>query len=127
MNAPDCYKCTHRGNVPGSAHSSCKHPSAAHLTSGSIGQLISVLTGSRNGAILTPPNNLQILGSEHGKRNGWFNWPFNFDPIWLENCTGFTPKGGEIDAKSNKAPDAGSAPSVLQRNERDEIDERPIT
>jgi hypothetical protein len=21
--------------------------------------------------------------------NGWFTWPFNFDPRWLDSCSGF--------------------------------------
>jgi hypothetical protein len=25
-------------------------------------------------------------------RNGWFCWPFNFDPVWLEACDGFKAK-----------------------------------
>jgi len=43
---------------------------------------------------------LTIKGHPHGIKNGWFFWPVNFDPIWLENCDGFqskedrTAKGG---------------------------------
>ena len=32
---------------------------------------------------------LKIRAADHGVRNGWFEWPVNFDPIWLESCTGF--------------------------------------
>jgi hypothetical protein len=28
MDKPNCYECKHRGEVPGSAHSSCNHPDA---------------------------------------------------------------------------------------------------
>jgi len=35
---------------------------------------------------------LNVKGHPHGIKNGWFIWPFNFDPVWLENCDGFTPK-----------------------------------
>jgi hypothetical protein len=28
----------------------------------------------------------------HGICNGWFIWPINFDPVWLENCDGFESK-----------------------------------
>lgn len=34
---------------------------------------------------------LHIRANFHGIRNGWFVWPVNFDPRWLENCDGFTP------------------------------------
>ena len=40
-----------------------------------------------------------IRGSEHGRKNGWFHWPFNFDPIWLEACKGYTGKEAK-DAKT---------------------------
>ena len=30
-----------------------------------------------------------VKGSSHGITNGWFNWPFNFDPVWLESCNMF--------------------------------------
>jgi hypothetical protein len=35
---------------------------------------------------------LAIKGNDHGIRSGWFMWPVNFDPVWLENCNGFSPK-----------------------------------
>lgn len=59
MNDPDCYNCIFRNDLPGNAHSSCSNHYA------------------------------KVTGNEHGKRNGWFFWPYNFDPVWLESCTGF--------------------------------------
>ena len=35
---------------------------------------------------------LGIKGSAHGIQMGWFNWPYNFDPMWLEACSGFEEK-----------------------------------
>lgn len=35
---------------------------------------------------------LRITGNPYGIRNGWFTWPVNFDPVWLENCNGFKNK-----------------------------------
>lgn len=32
-----------------------------------------------------------VRGSEHAIKNGWFYWPWNFDPTWLESCNGFEP------------------------------------
>jgi hypothetical protein len=31
---------------------------------------------------------------------GWFVWPLNFDPVWLENCDGFSDN--EADRKPRK-------------------------
>lgn len=35
---------------------------------------------------------LGVKGVPHGIRMGWFLWPLNFDPAWLEQCNGFTAK-----------------------------------
>ena len=32
---------------------------------------------------------LNVNYSQHGFNNGWFFWPINFDPVWLETCNGF--------------------------------------
>ena len=37
-------------------------------------------------------NALHISANYHGIKNGWFIWPVNFDPVWLEHCDGFTVK-----------------------------------
>lgn len=38
-----------------------------------------------------PLNNttLNIKADPTGIKKGWFNFPFNFDPVWLDNCDGF--------------------------------------
>jgi len=32
---------------------------------------------------------LSVTGNPHGIKRGWFNWPWNFDPTWLQSCNGF--------------------------------------
>jgi len=61
LATPDCFNCAYRGSVPGSAHISCKNLSA------------------------------RVEGDEWGIKNGWFLWPFNFDPAWLKDCSGYIP------------------------------------
>lgn len=56
---PNCYKCKHRRDLSGDAHSKCANPRA------------------------------NVRGNPHGVRGGWFFWPLNFDPTWLESCDGF--------------------------------------
>jgi hypothetical protein len=41
-----------------------------------------------DGAIAT----LHVTAAEQGIQGGWFVWPVNFDPVWLESCDGFTPR-----------------------------------
>lgn len=76
MDKPNCYKCEYRGTLPGDAHSQCKYPDVF-----------------RRPGYMT--RMLRIKGEQHGIDNGWFIWPFNFDPTWLKNCDGFKPKEGE--------------------------------
>lgn len=58
----ECYQCVHRLELPGDAHIRCNNHEA------------------------------NVKGSDHGRRSGWFNWPLNFDPVWLESCDGFSDK-----------------------------------
>lgn len=60
MEKPNCYKCVHCLTVPGYAHKRCNNSEA------------------------------NVKGNSHGIRMGWFLWPVNFDPTWLESCDGFS-------------------------------------
>lgn len=31
-------------------------------------------------------NGSHIKINEHGAKNGWAEWPLDFDPIWIEEC-----------------------------------------
>lgn len=77
----NCYKCKHRGTIPGDCHTRCQYP------------------GTKTGILdhFAPENKpiaekLNIKGHPTGIRRGWFNWPVNFDPTWLVNCDGFESK-----------------------------------
>lgn len=97
---PNCYKCGWRRSVPGDAHSKCAHPyvTACEKDKGHVGQwtntfqLLSMLAGATKCASMVHPIHefLGIQANETGVRGGWFNWPYNFDPVWLENCLGWT-------------------------------------
>ena len=85
---PNCYKCEYRGIIPGDAHTICHHPSIKQ-DSNPFGALIDMMSGKNTDAI----KKLNIKGNPHGIKSGWFMWPANFDPVWLENCDGFKEKG----------------------------------
>ena len=93
---PNCYRCSYRGDLPGSCHSSCKHPDSG--SGDAAGRIFAIFAsvgrhapvGNYNGII-----KLNISGDFHGIRNGWFNWPYNFDPVWLLTCDGFKEKKGK--------------------------------
>lgn len=82
---PNCYHCRWRGPIAGSCHSCCLHPAAGF--SDNTLELIHRLLGFDK-----PTEALNIKGNKHGFENGWFDWPVNFDPIWLEHCDGFEEK-----------------------------------
>ena len=97
----DCYKCIHRREVPGSAHSSCAHPDAG--VQDAMGSLAAILASVGR----APPmidvagaEKLDIKANPHGIAKGWFNWPHNFDPAWLDNCNGYEEKKPETDRLS---------------------------
>ena len=58
----NCFNCQHSRTLPGDCHLSCEN------------------------------KNANVIGSSSGIRNGWFNWPYNFDPLWLRECDGFAAK-----------------------------------
>ena len=74
---PDCYKCKYRHPVSGDAHSSCYHPDTGQKELNLRKMIVAHFV-------------LNIKADDHGVNKGWFNWPINFDPIWLRNCEGFT-------------------------------------
>lgn len=91
MNKPDCYKCVFRGTVAGDAHSRCLHPLA--LAKG-IEATLGFNLGAKGVKLENKELNLsiEVEGNRHGISSGWFMWPINFDPVWLEKCTGFKSK-----------------------------------
>jgi hypothetical protein len=96
-----CYDCVYRRDVPGSAHSACAHP-ATEATRRSPFMQLAGAVGKRGGDQLMalaqqhgegPQQAASALGiraNYHGISQGWFVWPVNFDPVWLEHCDGFT-------------------------------------
>lgn len=91
MLKPGCYGCKFRGNVPGDAHSQCLHPLVEAAKKEAFASIYS-LFALAGGGVPMPVNGMIVKGNSHGIRNGWFTWPFNFDPVWLEECSGYDPK-----------------------------------
>jgi hypothetical protein len=96
----NCYTCKYRRNIPGDAHSACAHPKTGEAGNDPIGNLIAMFAsvGRTEPMISEAAKELNIQAHSHGVKSGWFNWPWNFDPAWLQNCDGYeeeTPKGKE--------------------------------
>jgi hypothetical protein len=90
---PNCYDCKFRSNIVGDAHSKCEHPNNGVIWNNPIAELLSIMGNAHNTNSMQMETGLHIKGNPHGIRSGWFNWPFNFDPTWLESCDGFTQSG----------------------------------
>jgi len=91
-NKPDCYKCKYRRHVPGSCHLACAHPSVAPNKADPMAALMAIFASvGRVAPVTSGLDKLDIKINNHGLKNGWANWPFNFDPIWLDNCNAYKP------------------------------------
>ena len=77
-----CYECKYRGKALGDAHSCCRYPGNEVVMFDLFSE-----KNEKNA------RRLHIKADACGVRNGWFYWPVNFDPVWLTNCDGFTPRG----------------------------------
>ena len=62
---PKCYDCEYIAPIPGDEHIKCN---------------------------CSKPD-LKIKGDVIGIESGWFDWPYNFDPVWLIQCNGFKKRG----------------------------------
>jgi len=82
---PNCYQCVHRRNLSGSAHSSCN----AMKEAGAVAGLV-FLTGNSE----MKAGRFHVRANTHGVRSGWFNWPMNYDPAWLIECSMFEKSSG---------------------------------
>lgn len=90
MQNPNCFQCRHKEEIPGDAHIRCGHPNNAEALKDAFTPVLAILASVRRIHAVTAMNNgLNIKASAHGIRSGWFNYPYNFDPVWLENCDGF--------------------------------------
>lgn len=60
-----CYECKYRDELPGSAHSKCTKQDPV-----------------RSETIRNKPVELE----KYGVMMGWCDWPYNFDPVWVNSC-----------------------------------------
>ena len=87
---PNCYECEHRGEVGGSAHTKCLHPKTGVARENPMLEMMGTFLA--RGVSIQADVGLNVKGDEYGVSQGWFSWPYNFDPVWLESCDGFEEK-----------------------------------
>jgi len=85
----DCYKCKWRRDIPGDAHSRCAHPILERIVLKEHFLVRMVIMMGFPASAFSGVDIMEAAGVKaepHGVRNGWFNWPYNFDPVWLLEC-----------------------------------------
>jgi hypothetical protein len=70
-----------RGEVAGSAHSSCSLISDYVLR-----MMTSISVSAGKISKVEVEGDESIVFNSYGIKNGWCAWPVNFDPVWVE-CT----------------------------------------
>jgi len=124
----NCSTCKYKRNVPGDAHLSCEYP----LLDKKNATVISMMSMTNPQAF----NNtlLELFGfqaSMHGIQSGWFMFPSNFDPNWIEgNCNKHSDIVGEAveyQLTLNECLDAHKALFIaIQKKEKDEAEHQYI-
>lgn len=95
MDKPNCYKCRHRRKVAGDAHSICEHPAVELVKDDVFSQILRLFGLAGKPVPVRAVSGLNVTGNPHGIGRGWFNWPWNFDPVWLLTCDGFEEREEE--------------------------------
>ncbi len=82
-----CYACRYRGPASESAFSSCNHP---WLDKDSKESALEMVMNCGGGKMVQGSKEFVVKLGEHGIMNGWANWPLDFDPVWVAECSGYT-------------------------------------
>lgn len=92
----NCYDCRHHGTIPGDAHISCNHPKnkSSDFFGDPLNEVLAIFASVGRADPLVSPTaaNMGITINAHGLGHGWANWPWNFDPIWIDTCNCFEEK-----------------------------------
>ena len=90
---PLCYRCRHRGTLVRDCHSKCSHPATeeSHNEASLMAEMGRLTSKSKLPEMMIGLGSLtvRVRFAAQGVEGGWAHWPTNFDPIWLEWCTGF--------------------------------------
>lgn len=78
--------------MPGDAHSRCNHPDLEGAKDPLLEMMAIFASVGRVPPMEAGVDKLGIKANPYGIKMGWFNFPWNFDPVWLEVCNGFKNK-----------------------------------
>lgn len=93
---PNCFQCIHRSKVISfeqdkSSHSCCNHPVTKSDLEDPYKNVLATLAyvGRVEPIVSESAKGLNIQINEQGFGKGHANWPWDYEPIYIENCDGF--------------------------------------
>lgn len=88
-----CHSCKYRKNIPGDTHSKCEYPLLKPQDAMNITMASMANPDAFNKVVL---ENFGFTASTHALQSGYFCFPSNFDPTWMEgDCTKHSDIVGE--------------------------------
>ena len=89
----DCFSCKWKRRNSGTVHIRCVHSSLGPISDNPMMNMMAILASvGRAKPMIASTKELNIRGTPTGIKRGWFNFPWDFDPTWLENCDGYEIK-----------------------------------
>lgn len=87
----ECWNCVHHATMPGSCHLQCRHPKCGQDLANPLSNIMAIFAsvGRVQPRISMAAIELGIEINPTGIKGGWANWPWNFDPRWIETCNGY--------------------------------------
>jgi hypothetical protein len=114
----NCYECRWRIDCDGSSHSKCCHPANKGVADDPMVELMSIFASVGRVRLLPlTPKELNIKANQHGIDGGWFHYPNNFDPVWLDSCDGFAATYPDDPRQINKCKIVGKCEDCDKRYE----------
>lgn len=84
-----CHECIYKRTIPGNCHIKCVSPPTKDIWTNPLSEIISLYGKRIANNIPIDRKKFGIEIDNHGFHSGWANWPFNFDPIWINKCKMF--------------------------------------
>jgi hypothetical protein len=89
----NCLKCIYREKAGSNTiHSKCTHPVVDNIMSDHDALGIIFKNFANENRVTSGLWGLSIDVEQGAVIEGWCYWPFNFDPRWVNSCSGCTPR-----------------------------------
>lgn len=86
MSNLNCGNCKYSQNIAGNTHISCRYPLLSYSESTKI-SMLSMINPVMFNDVLS--KTFGFTGNMHGIQSGWFMFPENFDPSWIEGSCNY--------------------------------------